>query len=90
MTTLPNTPSSATASPGFRAPPASGLGIDNKPLAARLAGSGTRGKRIAEPVTRCDNAPVLVPQHFPLDATPPRRIHPGALLSSIQLADFLV
>jgi len=89
MTTLPNTPSSATASPGFRAP-ASGPGFDNTPLAARLGGSRARGKRIADPVARRDNAPGFVPQPFPLDATPPRRIHPGALLSSIQLADFLV
>ena len=89
MTTLPNTPPSATVSPAFRAPPASGLGIDHT-LAARLRESGARGKRIADPVTRRDNAPVFVPQPFPLDAAPPRRIHPGALLSSIQLADFLV
>ena len=90
MTTLPNTPTSATAQTAFRIPPASGLGIDNKPLAARLSGSGSRGKRIADPVTRRDSTPGFIPQPFPLDTTPPRRIHPGALLSSIQLADFLV
>jgi Undecaprenyl-phosphate glucose phosphotransferase len=90
MTTLPNTPSSTAASSRFRVPPASGLGIDNKPLTARLSGSGARGKRIADPVARRDNTPVFVPEPFPLDARPPRRIHPGALLSALQLADFLV
>ena len=90
MTTLPNTPPGAAASPAFRASPAAGLGIDHKPLVARLRESGTRGNRIADPVTRRDNVPVFVPQPFPLDAAPPRRIHPGALLSSIQLADFVV
>ena len=90
MTTLPNTPPSAAASTAFRASPASGLDIDHKRLVARLRESETRGRRIANPVTRRDNAPVFVPQPFPLDAAPPRRIHPGALLSSIQLADFLV
>jgi Undecaprenyl-phosphate glucose phosphotransferase len=92
MTTMQNSPSSAAAAPGMRTPPASGLGIDvaAKPLAARFNGSGARGKRIADPVARRESVPVFVPQPFPLDAKPPRRIHPGGLLSSVQLADFLV
>lgn len=92
MTTMPNSPSSTSLPQGFRVPPPSGFGIDipNRQRTARLAGAGTRGQRVADPVTRRDNTPVFVPQPFPLDATPPRRIHPGALLSSVQLADFLV
>jgi Undecaprenyl-phosphate glucose phosphotransferase len=92
MTTMPNSPSSSAASPGSRAPQAMGLGIDvaAKPLTARLAGPTARGQRIADPVARRESAPAFVPQPFPLDAKPPRRILPGALLSSIQLADFLV
>jgi Undecaprenyl-phosphate glucose phosphotransferase len=92
MTTMPNSPSSAAASPAYRASPAAGLGIDiaGRPLTARITGPGTRGKRIADPVARRDATPVFVPQPFPLDASPPRRIHPGALLSLLQLADFLV
>jgi Undecaprenyl-phosphate glucose phosphotransferase len=90
MTTMPNSPSNAAASPGYRAPPATGLGIDAKPLTARLAGQSARGQRIADPVARRESVPAFVPEPFPLDAKPPRRIHPGALRSSIQFADFLV
>jgi Undecaprenyl-phosphate glucose phosphotransferase len=92
MSTMSNSPTNIAAARGFRVPPPSGLGIDipGRQRTARLTGTGTRGQRVADPVTRRDNTPVFVPRPFPLDVTPPRRIHPGALRSSIHLADFLV
>src|SRR5215813_10130068 len=86
MTSMPN--SNNVLVPSFRVPSPSGLGVDT-PLSARGTGRGARGNRVADPVTRRDNTPVFVPQPFPLDTPRPQRVHPGALLSSIQLADFL-
>jgi len=91
MTTAQNSPSIATSA-DFSSSPSSGLVIDigARPSPVRFGGAGSRGKRVADPVTRRDPTPVFVPEPFPLDAPPPRRIHPGALLSAIHLADFLV
>jgi len=73
-----------------RIPLPSGLGIDRttrqiarRPVARTEARSGPAALRATEPA--------VVPRRFALDdARPPRRIHPGALLSALQLADFLV
>ena len=88
---MPNSPSSNANIANFRLPPASGLGVDLGRLrATRLDTPGERGKRIADPVTRRQSVPAFVPEPFSLDAERPRRIHPSALLSSLQLVDFLV
>jgi Undecaprenyl-phosphate glucose phosphotransferase len=54
--------------------------------------TGSRGKRFADPLAaRRDTAPAFVPRPFTLDAArPPVRIHPGALLSAVHVADFAV
>jgi Undecaprenyl-phosphate glucose phosphotransferase len=87
MTTMPNSPPSTAAASDFQGASASGQGVDRS-LTARRDASSARGKRVPDPVTRRGHTPVFVPQPFPLDAPRPRRVHPGALLSSLQLADF--
>jgi Undecaprenyl-phosphate glucose phosphotransferase len=81
------------AAPGYRvSTPALGLDISGRPLAKRVGiSSDARGRRLTDPMARLRNdATSFVPRPFALDAKPPRRIHPGALLSAIQLADFVV
>jgi Undecaprenyl-phosphate glucose phosphotransferase len=75
-----------SASPGF------GLDISGRPAAKRVRiGSDARGRRLTDPMARQRNAAAaIVPRPFALNAKPTPRIHPGALLSSIQLADFFI
>src|SRR5580700_9155854 len=88
----PNGVGDVTA-PGYRVPsPGHGLDISGRPLAKRVGtSSDARGRRLTDPMARLRNdATSFVPRPFALDTKPLRRIHPGALLSSIQLADFVV
>jgi len=80
------------ATPGYRVP-AVGLGLDitGRPLTKPAANPNARGKRVADPAARRrDRAPAIVPRPFTLDAPRPRRVHPGAVLSAVQLTDFAV
>src|SRR5579872_7083178 len=77
-------------SPSYRTPPAVNAALD---IAARpLAGPAVaRGKRYANPALARREAAGFAPRPFALDATRRQpRIHPGALLSAVRFADFLV
>jgi Undecaprenyl-phosphate glucose phosphotransferase len=75
---------------GFRVPPPiAGLDITGLPLTKRRPGG--RGKRFTDATGARDTALAIAPRPFTFEAArAPKRIHPGALLSSIQLADFVV
>jgi len=69
----------------LRVPLPTGLGLDS-------IGRPSRAKRLTDPLAaRREAIPAFVPRPFTLDAEhPPTRIHPGALLSAVHAADFVV